>query len=95
VQCRLAQLQRHVLETNLNTSVTNCGDCGKVCTVPNGTPACTKGVCTIWTCNVGWRDCNGDKTDGCETNLDTSVANCGMCGNACSATQTCVNGLCT
>jgi hypothetical protein len=84
-------------ETNLLTSVTNCGVCGFVCNAPHGTPACASGVCTIATCNVGWQDCNGDKTDGCETNVATDPNNCGACAHACvvpHGISACANGLC-
>ena len=52
------------------------------------------------TCEDGWKDCNGDPTDGCETNLKTSVEHCGDCKNNCFETtkgafgQTCNEGKC-
>ena len=52
------------------------------------------------TCEDGWKDCNGDPTDGCETNLNTSVEHCGDCKNNCFETtkgafgQTCNEGKC-
>ena len=51
-------------------------------------------------CEDGWYDCNGDPTDGCETNLKTSVEHCGDCRNNCFETtkgafgQTCNEGKC-
>jgi hypothetical protein len=84
-------------ETNLNTDITNCGGCGTICPTPtNATPTCSGGACGF-TCLTGFGDCDASVA-GCETNLLTSVANCGACGNACSApsnaTPTCVSGEC-
>src|SRR5262249_18270350 len=83
-------------EANLNTTVASCGACGTVCTNPHGGVACTAGKCAP-TCNTGWGDCDGDLTNGCETNLNTTVTSCGSCGNACSFAQagaTCSGGAC-
>jgi hypothetical protein len=41
-------------------------------------------VCNI-ACNNGWANCNLNAADGCETNIQTSVSNCGVCGNDCLA----------
>jgi len=47
---------------------------------------------------MGFGDCNGNPTDGCETNTLTTVAHCGGCGNACptpaNAGATCSSGAC-
>jgi hypothetical protein len=75
----------------------NCGGCNAGCKMagPNQARACTKGVCT-YECAEGWADCNGDPSDGCETNLRVHPANCGACGNACNiaAGQPCIEGKC-
>lgn len=42
-------------------------------------------------------DCDGNPSNGCETNLDTDVLHCGACGIACTAPQAnmaCVDGVC-
>jgi hypothetical protein len=54
-------------------------------------------VCYTVSCLAGTADCNGNGADGCETNLTTSAASCGACGNACSvpnAAPACVNSVC-
>jgi alpha-tubulin suppressor-like RCC1 family protein len=81
------------------TSVTACGASCQVCMIPNGTPACTAGACTIASCNPGFADCNGSAADGCETSTSTDSANCGLCGNVCNnlpnvATGTCLASSC-
>jgi hypothetical protein len=70
-------------ETSLRTP-TNCGTCGTICSTNHlPAPTCPAGSCT-GVCDGNWANCNGGN-DGCETNLTTSVANCGGCGFACSS----------
>src|SRR6185369_1239047 len=60
--------------------------------------ACAAGACIVGGCNTGFRDCNGQLTDGCETYVAGDVKNCGACGAACNptanATAACVAGAC-
>ncbi|WP_156338033.1 hypothetical protein [Chondromyces crocatus] len=84
-------------ETNLQNSVGHCGACGTVCSVANGTPSCAGGSCAIASCNSGWADCDGNPSNGCETNLLSNVGSCGACGNACTAANgvaSCAGGAC-
>jgi hypothetical protein len=46
-------------------------------------------------CQRGFGDCNGRRDDGCESALTTDVRNCGGCGRACGAGQSCAGGACT
>src|SRR5574337_175096 len=39
------------------------------------------------TCNAGWGNCDGLLSNGCETNLNTDLANCGACGSVCAGTN--------
>ena len=84
-------------EVSLLSDVNNCGACNVQCApVPNGTPACVSGSCTIGTCIPGFSNCNLSVIDGCETPLGTPT-NCASCGNACSfpnCSATCVSGSC-
>lgn len=85
---------------DLNSDPNNCGACGTHCSdeVPVGGHAITycdgSGHCQ-WYCESGWADCQGAATDGCETHVAEDNTNCGVCGNVCGATQTCLNGICT
>ncbi len=82
-------------ETATNTSPLNCGACGTVCNLANvAEHGCAAGACTIVTCDPGFADCDMNPANGCETNTDTSGANCGMCGRSCGMGM-CTRGVCT
>jgi hypothetical protein len=70
--------------------------CGKSCDLTNAYETCSTGTCDLRACEAGWGDCDGNFSNGCETELDT-VDNCEMCGLACSidhATETCTDNTC-
>lgn len=76
------------------TSLTDCGACGTTCSIARGTQTCATGTCEIGTCTAPFEDCNSDTSDGCETNLNNNMANCGMCGMACGAGSLCRMAVC-
>ena len=85
-------------ETDL-TSPFNCGSCGSLCVVANGSPTCGGGVCAVGSCLAGFADCNGSATDGCETNLQLDPVHCGTCATQCvqepnAVAPTCTGGSC-
>ena len=83
-------------ETPLTTT-TNCGACFAGCTALNGTQACAGGTC-VPSCAAGWASCDGDPSNGCETDLGSSDGNCGACGTTCAdvgGTNLCAGGTCT
>jgi hypothetical protein len=90
-------------ETNMDTS-TSCGlTCGSqvncTATVKNAINiGCAAGQCTF-TCSAPYGDCDGNKSNGCESNTSTDSMNCGLCGRPCNvanvASLTCAGGLCT
>jgi hypothetical protein len=82
-------------ETNTQTSATNCGSCGAVCSTNHTTAvSCVAGGC-VDTCAAGWGNCDGDAlSNGCEHDLIGDPANCGSCGHACSTGQGCSGGAC-
>lgn len=75
----------------------NCGGCGLRCPIVGARQqrSCSKGVCVV-DCIAGFGDCNGDPTDGCETDLSAHPSNCGACGVSCDLTreQPCIEGKC-
>ncbi|KYF77810.1 hypothetical protein BE11_40005 [Sorangium cellulosum] len=71
-------------EVDLAADPENCGTCGGLCTVANGTGKCTATGCAIDGCAPGFADCGGGYADGCETSTDTSLSHCGGCGETCT-----------
>jgi hypothetical protein len=87
-------------EVNLQGEVVHCGDCNRLCTAANGTPACSAGDCMVASCNPGFYDCNRLVADGCEINLTNDTRNCGACNQDCLSGQhvtaaQCINGVCS
>ncbi len=83
---------------DLTSSPANCGQCGTACDAADATSACTGGVCEIIACNAGLGDCDATYANGCETDTNTSLANCGACGSVCefeNGIANCEAGVCT
>ena len=84
-------------ETDITTSLANCGFCGNACTTANATPECASSTCRISSCRSGFGNCDNSATNGCEVALATSTANCGACGTACTnahGTTSCAASAC-
>jgi len=82
-------------ETNLATSATHCGACGRTCMTANvATASCSASACTIGSCAAGFADCDGMASTGCELDVRADVNHCGACGRTCTAGQSCVSGVC-
>jgi hypothetical protein len=79
-------------ETPLST-IDNCGACGRECAPANGTGDCSSGTCRVGACGAGFDDCDGSSGNGCETRLESDVANCGSCGTRCTPPRCCM-GMC-
>ena len=85
-------------EVDTTTDVANCGACGHACAFPGGAAACVAGACRLTVCLAGRGDCDGDPSNGCETDVTTALAHCGACGQACAPAHgggACVAGACT
>jgi hypothetical protein len=86
-------------EADTQTSLAHCGACGRACgPLANATAVCRVGGCAIGACAAGFADCDGSAANGCEVNLNTDLAHCGRCRNACSRnnipTAACNAGVC-
>ncbi len=79
-------------EASLSTLL-NCIMCGRVCAFDNAGSSCESGECAFVECVAGWGDCDEDRSNGCELQLDT-LDDCGECGNACEKTA-CAGGVCS
>ncbi len=85
-------------ETDTDTSVVNCGSCGRTCAFPNAEASCGEGECVMGACLDGWADCINGDTDGCETRIESDPGNCGGCGDLCefdNAQGICSGGDCS
>jgi hypothetical protein len=87
--------------TDLFTDPANCGTCGRACADGQ---SCNSGHCA-WDsqqngCQPSTEVCN-QIDDDCDSAIDepfnllADVDNCGICGHACAALQSCNNGHCT
>jgi hypothetical protein len=82
-------------EVSTTDDVNDCNGCGMVCPGrPNASPVCSNSACTF-ACSAGFADCNHSAADGCETNLNSDAASCGVCGNACTTSDPNAVALCS
>jgi hypothetical protein len=67
------------------SDVSNCGSCGRVCSLPNAAPACSGGNCVISSCNSGYSNCDGNTGNGCEVNHNSNPtsSSAGYIGSLC------------
>jgi hypothetical protein len=70
-------------EVDTRSSTAHCGSCGRACSLPNATATCAMGACAVATCAANFSNCDGNATNGCETDTRSAVAHCGRCDNAC------------
>lgn len=59
-------------EVDLTSDVHNCGACGNDCTRPHTVSQCVDGQCSF-ECEVGWGNCDGDWSNGCEVDLSNHL----------------------
>jgi hypothetical protein len=85
---------RNGCETPLTTA-SHCGSCDVACVTPaNASAVCVVGTSTrcSFACSLGFADCDSNPSNGCETDLATSLRHCGRCNAPCNGT--CVAGVC-
>ena len=81
-------------EVNIRTSVADCGTCGTVCAHMNTRDTCASGVCVQGPCVAPFVDCDGEPTNGCETDPRTDINHCGRCNNPCDRPLVCSDRMC-
>lgn len=63
----------------------NCGGCGVHCAPDHVVAAaCVNKGCSYAQCLDAYADCDGTPQNGCETEVDVDVRNCGGCGRRCT-----------
>lgn len=72
-------------ETQLATDTQHCGACHAACAdAVHGSSLCRAGHCELSTCTAPFGNCDGNSSNGCESNAETDAMNCGGCGNVCN-----------
>ncbi|MBR4985351.1 MAG: hypothetical protein IKY83_06410 [Proteobacteria bacterium] len=84
-------------QINLKTTTEHCGqyetDCNAI--IKNATsPYCDNGSCNYKDCISPFGNCDTNKSNGCETNLDSTHDSCKVCGNKCGSNQNCQRSAC-
>lgn len=67
---------------NFMSDLDNCGACALACVPANARGLCVEGVCGIDSCFAGFGDCDGEPSNGCETEIasSTGCADCALLG---------------
>jgi hypothetical protein len=78
----------------------HCGSCDSPCVPLAGSiPFCAASRCVNAVCRPGFGNCDMNRTNGCEVDVDTSVDHCGRCDHRCegapNAQPACELGGCT
>ena len=68
---------------------------GNVIKISNGVGECKGASVRVISCNKGFSDCDGDATNGCETDIMNNNEHCGSCDNECAANEFCTQGDCS
>jgi hypothetical protein len=69
-------------EVNTKIDKFNCGGCGIDCIATHGTTVCFEGTCEVTICDDNLHgNCDGNKANGCEVDLQTDINNCGDCAS--------------
>ena len=82
-------------ETDTSSNSASCGGCGRVCSLPNASPACVGSSCIVAACADGFADCNKQPNDGCEVNVTNDANNCNGCGLVCAITTNATASRCS
>jgi hypothetical protein len=61
---------------------------GARCDLPHASGVCVDQQCQFLSCESGFRDCDADTDNGCETDI-TTADQCGVCGVSCTNPESC------
>lgn len=81
---------------NSSSSSGTGGGCGD-CQLDNALAVCVNGQCAIQSCTLGYDDCDGNPSNGCEIHSAVDPEHCGSCVTKCSvnnADTSCAGGDC-
>ena len=84
-------------ETDLDTTLSDCGVCDRACSISGADEACVDGACEFVACEENRAGCVDGPENGCETDLLTDPDHCSGCDISCDIpfTETsCVDGSC-
>lgn len=79
-----------------SSPATGCGaaSCAP-CSPPHASAACSSAdACAVDACESSFGDCDGDATNGCETDTRVTAQHCGACGHRCGMGLICQAGAC-
>jgi hypothetical protein len=62
--------------------------------VAHGVGLCKSGQVAVKSCKEGFSDCDGEASNGCETDINNDAEHCGGCNEECTPTEICVAGGC-
>ena len=60
----------------------------------HGIGSCQNGQVAVQSCKEGFSDCDGQASNGCETDIKNDPEHCGGCNESCTPTEVCVAGGC-
>ncbi|MSP62847.1 MAG: hypothetical protein EXR72_21445 [Myxococcales bacterium] len=85
-------------EITLADAVAHCGKCGNACSFANANSTCANGQCVLGACKAGFKNCNANAADGCESESAKDPLHCGACATKCPAVANgaggCANSVC-
>ncbi len=86
-------------ESDKLSDVEHCGACGGSCAAGGPAhvtkPLCVAGACNYLACDPAWNDCDGNTVNGCESDPQADVDNCGGCKKACAIPAHTTGATCT
>ena len=81
-------------ETDILSSLNDCGECDTPCKYDNAWTQCAEGECKFIGCAIGFTDCDSDPLTGCEAATGSDADNCGSCGVVCESPNPAKVGIC-